>query len=196
MYKAGKLKYPLIAVNDADTKHLFDNRYGTGQSTIDGIVRATNRLLAGSSFVVCGYGWCGKGVAMRAAGMGASVTIVEVDPLKALEAVMDGFNVIPLKDAAKIGDIFVTLTGDIHVLRGGHFSAMKDGAIICNSGHFDVEIDIPAFIDYVAKGEFDNALSKIREKNSLPGVCGRVCPGYLKDAKWRRFLPGQPDRWG
>ena len=144
LQKQGLLLYPIIAVNDANTKHMFDNRYGTGQSTIDGIVRATNRLLAGSSFVVCGYGWCGKGVAMRAAGMGASVTIVEVDPLKALEAVMDGFNVIPLKDAAKIGDIFVTLTGDIHVLRGEHFSAMKDGAIICNSGHFDVEIDIPA----------------------------------------------------
>ena len=144
LQKQGLLLYPIIAVNDANTKHMFDNRYGTGQSTIDGIVRATNRLLAGSSFVVCGYGWGGKGEALRAAGMGASVTIVEVDPLKALEAVMDGFNVIPLKDAAKIGDIFVTLTGDIHVLRGEHFSAMKDGAIICNSGHFDVEIDIPA----------------------------------------------------
>ncbi len=140
----GLLMYPIIAVNDADTKHLFDNRYGTGQSTIDGIVRATNRLLAGSNFVVCGYGWCGKGAAMRARGMGANVIVVEVDALKALEAIMDGYRVMPIKDAARIGDVFVTLTGDIHVLRPEHFRLMKDGAIICNSGHFDVEIDIPA----------------------------------------------------
>jgi adenosylhomocysteinase len=142
--KQGLLLYPIIAVNDADTKHLFDNRYGTGQSTVDGIIRATNRLLSGSVFVVSGYGWCGKGVAMRARGMGANVIITEVDPLRAIEAVMDGFRVMAMPKAAKIGDIFVTLTGDIHVLRREHFEAMKDGAIVCNSGHFDVEIDIPA----------------------------------------------------
>lgn len=142
--KRGMLLYPILAVNDANTKHLFDNRYGTGQSTIDGIVRATNILLAGANFVVCGYGWCGRGVAMRAKGMGANVFIVETDPLKALEAVMDGYNVMPLERACKIGDIFVTLTGDTHIIRKGHFLLMKDGAIIANSGHFNVEIDIPA----------------------------------------------------
>lgn len=138
------LNYPIIAVNDAKTKHFFDNRYGTGQSTIDGILRATNVLLAGSNFVVAGYGWCGRGVAMRARGAGANVIISEVEPLKALEAVMDGFQVMPLKDAAKIGDLFVTVTGDKNVIREEHFSRMKDGAIIANSGHFNVEIDIPA----------------------------------------------------
>jgi adenosylhomocysteinase len=144
MAKDGKLLFPMIAVNDADTKHLFDNRYGTGQSTIDGIIRSTNILFAGSRVVICGYGWCGKGAAMRAKGMGAIVYICEVDPLRALEAAMDGFGVIPMKEAAKIGDVFVTLTGDINVLRREHFMVMKDGAIICNSGHFNVEIDIPA----------------------------------------------------
>ncbi len=142
MAAAGVLKYPIIAVNDADTKHLFDNRYGTGQSTIDGIIRATNRLLAGSRFVVCGYGWCGRGVAMRARGMGANVIVTEVDPLRALEAVMDGFSVMPAKEAAKIGDIFCTLTGDVNVISKNHFKVMKDGAIVCNSGHFNVEIDL------------------------------------------------------
>jgi adenosylhomocysteinase len=142
MAAAGVLKYPIIAVNDANTKHLFDNRYGTGQSTIDGIVRATNRLLAGSRFVVCGYGWCGRGVAMRARGMGANVIVTEVDPLRALEAVMDGFSVMPVKEAAKIGDIFCTLTGDVNVIGKNHFKVMKDGAIVCNSGHFNVEIDL------------------------------------------------------
>lgn len=141
--KNGILMYPIIAVNDANTKHLFDNRYGTGQSTIDGIIRATNMLLAGSNFVVCGYGWCGRGVATRARGMGANVIIVETDPLKALEAVMDGFSVMPIKDAARIGDVFVTLTGNTSVIRKEHFEAMKDGAIISNSGHFNVELDIP-----------------------------------------------------
>jgi adenosylhomocysteinase len=136
------LLYPIIAVNDASTKHFFDNRYGTGQSTVDGIVRATNMLLAGSNFVVCGYGWCGRGVAMRARGMGANVIVTEVDPLKALEAVMDGYQVMPIKDAALIGDAFVTLTGDINVIRREHFATMKDGAIVSNSGHFNVEIDI------------------------------------------------------
>jgi len=143
MAAAGVLKYPIIAVNDANTKHLFDNRYGTGQSTIDGIIRATNRLLAGSRFVVSGYGWCGRGVAMRARGMGANVIVTEVDPLRALEAVMDGFSVMPIKKAAEVGDIFCTLTGDINVINKSHFRSMKDGAIVCNSGHFNVEIDIP-----------------------------------------------------
>ncbi len=139
----GKLRYPIIAVNDAMTKHFFDNRYGTGQSTIDGIIRATNRLLAGSSFVVCGYGWCGRGLAMRARGMGANVIVTEVDPLKALEAVMDGYLVMPIAQAAKVGDVFCTVTGDINVIRPEHFKVMKDGAILSNSGHFNAEIDIP-----------------------------------------------------
>ncbi|MGE5664212.1 MAG: adenosylhomocysteinase [Deltaproteobacteria bacterium] len=138
------LRYPIVAVNEAKTKHFFDNRYGTGQSTLDGIMRATNRLLAGSCFVVAGYGWCGRGLAMRARGMGARVLITEIDPLPALEAVMDGFEVVPMAQAAPVGDIFCTLTGDIHVLRAEHFRKMKDGAIVCNSGHFNVEIDIPA----------------------------------------------------
>jgi len=142
--KSGLLLYPIIAVNDADTKHLFDNRYGTGQSTVDGIIRATNILLSGANFVVCGYGWCGRGVAMRARGMGANVTVTEIEPLKALEAVMDGFNVASLRDACKKADLFVTLTGDINVIRKEHFELMKDGAVIANSGHFNVEIDIPA----------------------------------------------------
>ncbi len=136
------LKFPVVAVNDADTKHFFDNRYGTGQSTVDGIVRATNRLLAGTNFVVCGYGWCGRGLAMRAHGLGASVIVTEVDPLKALEAVMDGYRVMPIADAAKIGDFFCTVTGDINVIRGEHFKLMKDGAIVANSGHFNVELDL------------------------------------------------------
>lgn len=144
MAKNKVLKYPIIAVNDANTKHMFDNRYGTGQSTIDGIIRATNRLLAGSIFVVSGYGWCGKGLAMRARGMGARVVITEVDSLKALEAVMDGYEVMPMIDAAKIGDIFCTVTGNTSVLREEHFKVMKDGAIVSNSGHFNVEIDLGA----------------------------------------------------
>ncbi len=139
----GKLRYPIIAVNDAMTKHLFDNRYGTGQSTLDGVIRSTNKLVAGSNFVVCGYGWCGKGTAMRAKGLGAKVIVVEVDPLRGLEATMDGFRVMPIKEAARIGDIFVTVTGDINVIRKEHFNLMKDGAIVANSGHFNVEIDIP-----------------------------------------------------
>ena len=142
MEKTGALKYAIIAVNDAYTKYLFDNRYGTGQSTIDGILRATNILLAGKNFVVCGYGWCGRGVAMRAKGMGANVVITEVNPLRALEAVMDGFHVMPISEAATIGDIFVTTTGDISVIRKEHMQKMKDGAILANSGHFNVEINI------------------------------------------------------
>ena len=144
MERDGVLAYPIIAVNDADTKHLFDNRYGTGQSTIDGILRATNLLLAGKRVVVCGYGWCGRGVALRARGMGANVIVTEADPLKALEAVMDGYSVMPLTDAARIGDLFVTLTGNLHVIREEHFQLMKDGAVVCNSGHFNVEIDLEA----------------------------------------------------
>ncbi|WP_456397676.1 adenosylhomocysteinase [Desulfurobacterium sp.] len=144
MAKDGILKYPVIAVNEALTKHLFDNRYGTGQSTIDGILRATNRLLAGSIFVVAGYGWCGRGLAMRAAGMGAEVIVTEVDPIKAIEARMDGFRVMPMAEAAKLGDIFCTVTGNIHVIREEHFNVMKDGAIVSNSGHFNVEIDVAA----------------------------------------------------
>jgi len=138
------LLFPVIAVNDSNTKHFFDNRYGTGQSTIDGILRATNRLVAGSWFVVSGYGWCGRGVAMRAAGMGARVIVTEVDHLRALEAAMDGYSVMPLEDAAPLGDFFCTVTGDIKVIRKEHFERMKDGAIVCNSGHFNVEIDIAA----------------------------------------------------
>ncbi len=140
----GALAFPVIAVNDAMTKHFFDNRYGTGQSTIDGIIRATNILLAGKNFVVAGYGWCGRGLAMRARGMGANVIVTEVDALKALEAVMDGFRVMPMIEAAKIGDIFCTVTGDINVIDRHHFEVMKDGAIVANSGHFNVEINIPA----------------------------------------------------
>jgi len=144
MQKEGVLAYPIIAVNDADTKHLFDNRYGTGQSTVDGILRATNVLFAGKTFVVAGYGYCGKGVAMRGKGLGARVIVTEVDPLRALEAVMDGFAVMPMIEAAKLGDIFCTVTGDVNVIRREHFEVMKDGAIVANSGHFNVEIDIPA----------------------------------------------------
>jgi adenosylhomocysteinase len=139
----GLLMFPVFAINDAQTKHFFDNRYGTGQSTIDGILRATNILLSGSKFVVCGYGWCGRGVAMRAKGMGANVIVCEVDPLKALEAVMDGYQVMPIDKAAKLGDVFLSTTGDMHVIDVKHFKKMKDGAIVANSGHFDVEINIP-----------------------------------------------------
>jgi adenosylhomocysteinase len=142
MEKEGALKLPVIAVNDSDTKHLFDNRYGTGQSTIDGVIRATNMLLAGKTFVVCGYGWCGRGIAMRAKGMGAKVTVTEVDHIKALEAVMDGFEVMKIEDAAKLGDIFVSATGDKHVISLDVIKLLKDGAVIANSGHFDVEIDM------------------------------------------------------
>jgi adenosylhomocysteinase len=144
MAKEGVLRYPIIAVNDAMTKHLFDNRYGTGQSTIDGVVRSTNILLAGSKFVVAGYGWCGRGLAMRARGMGADVIVTEVDPTRALEAVMDGFRVMSMGEAARLGDAFVSVTGNKSVIAREHFEVMKDGAIVANSGHFNVEIDIPA----------------------------------------------------
>ncbi len=142
MLKDGVLTFPAINVNDADTKHFFDNRYGTGQSTLDGIIRATNILLAGKTLVVAGYGWCGKGTAMRARGLGANVVVTEIDPIKAIEAVMDGFRVLPMAEAARVGDLFVTVTGNKHVIRAEHFDVMKDGAIVCNSGHFDIEIDL------------------------------------------------------
>ncbi|PZO42783.1 MAG: adenosylhomocysteinase [Shackletoniella antarctica] len=142
MFKDGVLSFPAMNVNDADTKHFFDNRYGTGQSTLDGIIRATNVLLAGKTVVVAGYGWCGKGTAMRASGMGANVVITEIDPVRAIEAVMDGFRVLPMAKAAQVGDLFITVTGNKHVIRREHFEAMKDGAMVCNSGHFDIEIDL------------------------------------------------------
>ncbi|NEP18991.1 MAG: adenosylhomocysteinase [Leptolyngbya sp. SIO4C1] len=144
MFKDGVLSFPAMNVNDAETKHFFDNRYGTGQSTLDGIIRATNVLLAGKAVVVVGYGWCAKGVAMRARGLGANVIVTEINPVKAIEAAMDGFRVMPMAEAAPLGDLFVTLTGNKHVIRGEHFEAMKDGAMVCNSGHFDIEIDLVA----------------------------------------------------
>jgi adenosylhomocysteinase len=144
MLRDGVLTFPAVNVNDADTKHFFDNRYGTGQSTLDGIIRATNVLLAGKNIVVAGYGWCGKGTAMRARGLGANVIVTEIDPTKAIEAVMDGFRVMPMSEAASIGDIFITVTGNKHVIRSEHFDVMKDGAMVCNSGHFDIEIDLKA----------------------------------------------------
>jgi adenosylhomocysteinase len=150
MAEDGVLRYPILAVNDAMTKHFFDNRYGTGQSTIDGIIRATNLLLAGRVCVVSGYGWCSRGIAMRARGMGCNVIVTEVDPLRALEAVMDGYRVMPMHDAAKEGDLFVTSTGDIHVIDRAHFEVMKDGAVVANSGHFNVEINIPALEELAA----------------------------------------------
>src|SRR5581483_6492852 len=166
----GALKFPVIAVNDAATKHLFDNRYGTGQSTIDGVIRATDMLIAGKKIVVAGYGWCGKGVAARARGMGAKVIVTEVDPVRALEAAMDGFEVMPMKDAARAGDLFITLTRDMHVIAEEHLKAMKDGAVICNSGHFDIEIDLKAL----------KKLSSKVEKNVRHSVDAYVFPGGKK----------------
>jgi adenosylhomocysteinase len=150
MERAGVLKFPILAVNDAETKHFFDNRYGTGQSTMDGIIRATNRLIAGATFVVSGYGWCGKGLAMRAKGMGANVIVTEVSPLRALEAVMDGYRVMPISEAAEIGDIFCTVSGNVNVIRKEHFLKMKDGAIVANSGHFNVELDLEGLREITA----------------------------------------------
>lgn len=144
MFKDGVLTFPAMNVNDADTKHFFDNRYGTGQSTLDGIIRATNVLLAGKTVVVAGYGWCGKGVALRARGLGSNVIVTEIDPTKAIEAIMDGFRVLPMSEAASQGDLFITVTGNKHVIRSEHFDVMKDGAMVCNSGHFDIEIDLKA----------------------------------------------------
>jgi adenosylhomocysteinase len=166
----GKLRIPVIAVNDADTKHLFDNRYGTGQSTIDGVIRATDILLAGKRVVVAGYGWCGKGVASRARGMGSKVIVTEVDPIRALEAAMDGFEVMAMKEAAKVGDLFITLTGDMHVIGSDHLKAMRDGAIVCNSGHFDIEIDLKAL----------GRMAKKVEKNVRNFVDAYTLPGGKK----------------
>ncbi|HEY9627555.1 MAG TPA: adenosylhomocysteinase [Coleofasciculaceae cyanobacterium] len=151
MLKDGVLTFPAVNVNDADTKHFFDNRYGTGQSTLDGIIRATNILLAGKTIVVAGYGWCGKGTAMRARGMGANVVVTEIDPVKAIEAAMDGFRVLPMSEAAAVGDVFITVTGNKHIIRQEHFEKMKDGAIVCNSGHFDIEIDLKALKSLAAE---------------------------------------------
>jgi len=178
MARAKVLKYPIISVNDANTKHLFDNRYGTGQSTVDGIVRATNVLLAGKTVVVCGYGWCGKGFAMRAKGMGAIVVVVEVDPIKGIEAAMDGFQVMPIAKAARIGDVFCTLTGDINVIRAEHFRNMKDGAIVCNSGHFNVELDLKG-LEKITKKQRD-IRDFIREYTLINGKKIHVlCEGRL-----------------
>lgn len=168
--KEEKLRIPIIAVNDANTKYLFDNRYGTGQSTIDGIIRATDILLAGKRVVVAGYGWCGKGVAARARGMGAKVIVTEVDPIRALEAAMDGFEVMPMREAARVGELFVTLTGDMHVIGEEHFRLMKDGAILCNSGHFDIEIDLKALA----------RLAVAHEKNVRRHVDAYILPGGKK----------------
>jgi adenosylhomocysteinase len=147
MFRDGVLTFPAMNVNDADTKHFFDNRYGTGQSTLDGIIRATNILLAGKTIVVVGYGWCGKGTALRARGMGANVVVTEIDPVRAIEAVMDGFRVMPMSEAATIGDLFITVTGNKHVIRQEHLVVMKDGAMLCNSGHFDIEIDLKSLAE-------------------------------------------------
>ncbi len=171
MEKAGALRYPIVAVNDADTKHMFDNRYGTGQSTLDGIIRATNVLLAGKKIVIAGYGYCGKGVSSRARGLGAQVYVCEVDPLRALEAVMDGFRVLPMHEAAREGDIFITVTGDRDVLRREHFDVMKDGAILANSGHFDIEIDLKALGD-MAPGERRRAVRPFVEEFLVAGPDG------------------------
>ena len=167
MAKEGILQFPIIAVNDSNTKHMFDNRYGTGQSTLDGVVRATNLLLAGSTVVVAGYGWCGRGVASRARGAGAHVVVTEIDPLPALEARMDGFQVMAMADAAPVGDLFITLTGNIHVIRTEHFSAMKDGAIVCNSGHFNVELDLDGL------AQISSARRQVREMVEEFTVKGR-----------------------
>lgn len=193
MEKDGKLPYPLVSVNDANTKYLFDNRYGTGQSTIDGILRATNKLLAGSRFVVCGYGWCGRGIASRAKGLGARVTVTEVSPLKALEAIMDGFEVKTLIEACPTADVIVTATGDLHVVREEHFMAMKDGAILSNSGHFNVEIDIEK-LEKISKGkrrirsfideytlENDNKIHLLGEGRLVNLVCAEGHPSEVMD---------------
>jgi adenosylhomocysteinase len=170
MFKDGKLTFPAIAVNDAETKHFFDNRYGTGQSTLDGIIRATNILLAGKVIVVAGYGWCGKGVALRARGMGASVVVTEINPVAAIEAAMDGFNVMPMSEAAKVGDIFITVTGNKHVIRREHFEVMKDGAIVSNSGHFDLEIDLVALNELSSSASFVRNFTQEYKLNSGKSV--------------------------
>ena len=167
MEKEGVLRFPVIAVNDAETKHFFDNRYGTGQSTIDGVIRATNALIAGKKVVVAGYGWCGKGVSLRARGLGAQVIVTEISPVRALEAAMDGFAVMTMADAAKVGDIFITVTGNMHIIRKEHFLEMKDGAMVCNSGHFDIEIDLVALSKETDKytAEMRNNVEEFKLKN-------------------------------
>lgn len=165
MEKDGQLAFPSVAVNDSQTKHMFDNRYGTGQSTIDGVIRATNRLIAGRNVVILGYGWCGKGSAMRARGLGANVIVTEVDPIRAIEAVMDGYRVMPIAEAAPLGDVFITVTGNRHVIDGAHFSAMKEGAIVCNSGHFDLELNLEA-LQKIAKNKKN--VRPLLEEYTLP----------------------------
>jgi adenosylhomocysteinase len=189
----GELRYPILALNDADTKHLFDNRYGTGQNTIDGILRATNLLLAGSVLVVVGYGWCGRGVASRASGMGARVVVVEVEPIKALEAVMDGYQVMPMREAAEVGDVFVTVTGNRDAISLTHMEAMKPGAVVCNSGHFDVEIDVaglraravearvvrPDVVEYVLPG--GGSVIVLAEGRLVGQACAEAHPAEIMD---------------
>ncbi|HEY9870147.1 MAG TPA: adenosylhomocysteinase, partial [Candidatus Obscuribacterales bacterium] len=171
MERDGQLGFPSIAVNNSQTKHLFDNRYGTGQSTLDGIIRATNRLVAGRNIVILGYGWCGKGAAMRARGLGANVIVTEVDPVRAVEAVMDGYRVMPIAQAAPIGDIFITVTGNRHVIDAPHFEKMKDGAIVCNSGHFDLELNLVA-LERMSRGKRN--VRPYMEEYTLPSG-NRVC---------------------
>ncbi len=182
MEEDNALGFPVVAVNDADTKHMFDNRYGTGQSTLDGIIRATNTLLAGKSFVVAGYGYCGKGVASRASGMGANVIVTEIDPIRALEATMDGFRVMPMAEAARQGDIFVTVTGNRDVLREEHFLVMKDGAILANSGHFDVEIDLNA-LKSLASGERSRKVRPLVDEYLVPGKSGDIRVMVVADGR-------------
>ncbi len=195
MAKDGTLKYPIIAVNDAMTKHFFDNRYGTGQSTIDGVIRATNVLLAGLKVVIAGYGWCGRGVAMRAKGLGADVIVTEIDPVKGIEAAMDGFRVMPMAEAVKEGDVYITVTGNKNVIRGEHFEHMKGGAIVCNSGHFNVEIDIPARQSFHRR-----RASRFRNGHEFrqPGPFRRISARQSQDAQAaglrRSRAPGQRNR--
>ncbi len=187
MEKDGVLKLPVMAVNDAQTKHFFDNRYGTGQSTIDGVIRATDTLLAGRQVVVCGYGWCGKGVALRARGMGSHVIVTEINPIRALEAAMDGFQVKPIAEAATLGDMFITVTGDIHVIRSEHFAVMKDGAMICNSGHFNVELAL----DDLAKLAVDDQQERPRVRRR---VRPQERPSPLRPGRRPADQPGRRPR--
>jgi adenosylhomocysteinase len=182
MAKEGILRFPILAVNDSRTKHMFDNRYGTGQSTLDGIIRATNMLLAGSTVVVAGYGWCGRGFAMRARGAGATVIVTEIDPVTALEAKMDGFEVMPMAKAAPLGDLFCTLTGNIHVIRGEHFAAMKDGAIVANSGHFNVELDLESLAGWPRPA----ATSATSSRSSWWAASGSWCSVKVGSSTSRR----------
>ena len=192
MENEGALKYPIVAVNDADTKHMFDNRYGTGQSTLDGVIRATNVLLAGKKIVVAGYGYCGKGVASRARGHGAQVIVTEIDPLRALEAVMDGFRVEPMDDAAAEGEIFITVTGNRDVLRAEHFERMQDGAIVANSGHFDIEIDLVALAD-MSEGQRRHVRPMVEEFQVRGKRVLVIAEGRLVNLSRGRRAPGRGD---